>query len=115
MGETSHALADLSHAMTAAGMMCVDCVGCEAGVEALLTKTFDIILIDTALQERAGLSAALTTVGSTPVLGIVPRSGRKGDWVTGKSVAILIALSWDLEELAAIACAAAKRISIRAA
>ncbi|MFN2238706.1 MAG: hypothetical protein ABR524_04885 [Thermoanaerobaculia bacterium] len=33
----------------------------------------------------------------------------------GHHVAVLIALPWDLEELGAIACVAAKRISIRAA
>lgn len=115
MGETSHALAELAHAMTAEGVICENCVGSEAGVEALLTRAFDIILIDTSLQEKAGLSDTLSTMGPIPILGIVPQSGRKGAWVTGDHVAILIALSWDLEELAAIACAAAKRISIRAA
>jgi DNA-binding NtrC family response regulator len=115
MGETSQALADLSLAMTAAGMDCTDCVGSEAGLEALNTKAFDIVLIDTALPESGGLRSALSATGPSLVLGIVPPSGRKGKWVTGQHIVVLIALPWDLEELAAIACAAAKRISIRAA
>jgi DNA-binding response OmpR family regulator len=115
MGETSQSLAALSHAMTGAGMICVNRVGSEAGVEALRSSAFDIVLIDTALPEKDGLGAALKAIGPKLVVGIVPRSGRKGEWVTGENIAVLIALPWDLDELAAIACTAATRISIRAA